>query len=218
MYRIECVTTRGPIIAVHELTRIVYPGVAPLPVERYEQWLLINPNIFVCLFGHDRRVLGYFDVFPLRGDFMNLLVEGRVGERDIRREHILRPRQASSASDLYLGGIAVAEPTAHAGKRNATMLLWALLNYMETFYTGNGSRSLYAEAATPEGEGLLQKFRFELVGSAKGRKDPHPLYRARLNSDHLDLARRVIPDFSNAVVTGWKPHRSRLRVTRGRVA
>jgi hypothetical protein len=216
---IECTTDRAPLLAVHRLTEDVYPGVEPLSSERYEQWLMVNPNIFVCLFDATRNVLGYFDVFPLRGDFLQLLVEGAVGEQDIRREHFLTPAEAGSASGLYLGGVAVSDWHCHHGKRCAAMMVWGLLKYLDHFYPEPPDRTLYAHAVTAEGERLLQRFRFQRLADPEGRRDPYPLYAAPLDDAFRDLVRANVPEFSPMVRVGWQHHeRPRMRVVRGRVA
>lgn len=215
---LECVTDRASALAVRRMAEEVYPGVEPLPSDRYEQWLMVNPSIFVCLLDRSRQVLGYFDVFPLRHDFMSLLLEGRVGEQDIRREHILVPRQAKQAEAVYLGGIAVADWRSHEGKRHAAMLVWGLCKYLEHFYSAPPSRYIYAQAATREGERLLRKFRFELVAGGSGRRDPYPLYRAPINVEVFQLVRSNVPDFAGMVDVGWQKSSRRLRVLRWRVA
>lgn len=128
---LECTTDRAAILEVHRLTEEVYPGVDPLPADRYEEWLGINPQMFVCLFDSSRRVLGYFDVFPLEANFMAELVAGRVGEHDIRKEHILAPEDGARAIGLYLAGVAVRDWHRHESKRYAGMLVWGMLKYFD---------------------------------------------------------------------------------------
>jgi hypothetical protein len=118
-----CVHDRGPALQVNELAAEVYPGVAPLPLDRYEQWMMVNPYILTCLFHPDGHVVGYFDIFPLRVDFMNMLVEGRCGEHDIRREHILSPQEAATLTHIYLAGVAVADRDTPRGRTHASMLV-----------------------------------------------------------------------------------------------
>ncbi len=128
-----CVHDRRAVQLVNDLAAAVYPGVRPLPLDRYEQWLMINPHLLTCLFDPRGRVVGYFDVFPLRQDFMQMLVEGVCGEQDIRREHIMTPQHAAAAGRIYLGGIAVAGHERPEGRRHASMLVWALARYLQYF-------------------------------------------------------------------------------------
>jgi hypothetical protein len=91
------------------------------------------------------------------------------------------------------------------------MLVWALIKHLQYFYPSPPVRELFAEAVTPEGERLLQRFRFELVSAAKGRRDPYPLYKTTLTSDALDLALSTLPDWSTRVRLGWVSRRRILR-------
>jgi hypothetical protein len=211
MLSLECVTDRTVTLAVRDMAEKVYPGVESLPSDRYEQWLMLNPTIFICLLDRSRCVRGYFDVFPLRQDFMSLFVEGRVGEQDIRREHILQPREAKKADALYVGGIAVPECRSHEGRKHAAMLVWGLCKYLEHFYPTPPVRHLYAEATTKEGERLLRKFRFELVAGPNGRRDPYALYRTSIDDDLLEFVRCNVPEFARMVDIGWDRSRRRLR-------
>lgn len=215
---IECTSERAALLQVHRLTEEVYPGVEPLPTDRYEQWLLLNPDIFVCLFDSSRSVLAYFDVFPLRPEFMRLLIDGRVGEQDIRHEDILTPSAAKWTTDLYLGGVAVSDWHRHEGRKCAAILVWGMLKYIDHFYPSAVSRTLYAHAVTKEGEGLLQKFRFQRVADPDGRKEPFPLYAGIISEELRELVKANVPDYSGVVRVGWASQPPTLRVLRGRVA
>lgn len=215
---IETSVERTAVLQVNQIAQLVYPGIRPIPVDRYEQWMMINPNILVCLFDGNGRVVGYFDVFPLRSDFMRMLIEGRCGEQDIRREHILSPKEAATAKQLYLAGIAITERATAQGRRYASMLVWGLVNYLEHFYRLPLGREIFAEAVTPEGERLLRKFHFEVASEARGRRDPFPLFRRPLTPGVLELARKSIPDWSRVVRLSWSPRRPGLKVVRQSVA
>ncbi len=216
-YCLECSTDRSALLSVHAMAEEVYPGVAPLPTDRYEQWLIRNENIFVCLFDHTREVRGYFDVFPLREDFMSLFVEGVVGEQDIRREHLLIPSEARTTQRLYLGGLAVRDWHRFEGKRCAAILLWGLIKYFDQFFPSPPNRTLYAHAVTKQGEDLLKRFRFQLVSEPANRKEPYRLYAADVDQQFRNVVRSNIPDYAGMVTLSWKTRRV-LRVAGGRVA
>lgn len=216
--RIECTDKTGSVLEVSCIAKQAYPGVPPLPQERYEQWLMINPNLLICLFDFNHRVVGYCDIFPLRHDFMDMLIAGVCSEHDIRREHILSPREARKLTRLYVGGIAVVEPLTARGRRYASMLIWGVLCYLDHFYPIPPVRELFAQAVTPEGERLLRKFRFQLISPARGRKLSSPLYSGLLTPESITVVWANVPDWSGAVRLGWTSHRRRARATRLNVA
>ncbi len=200
----SCSTTREVILQVNNLATRVYPGVRPLPPDRYEQWLMVNDNLLVVLLNTNSEVIGYFDIFPLQPEFFNFFVSGAFGEHDIRREHILGPQQARFVKRMYLGGIAVDDPFSARGKRHASILVWALLKYLQNFYCVPCDRELYAEAVTVEGERLLKRFNFRLVSGATGRKDSYPLYAAELSEELINRALSAIPDWSRVCSLAWE--------------
>jgi hypothetical protein len=196
----------------HAIALRVYPGIEPMSRDRYEQYTMINPNLLACLLDANRRVVGYFDVFPLREDFFNMLAEGVCDEQAIRHEHILPPNEAACATRIYLGGVAVSEPHTARGRRHAAVLLWGLLKYLEHFYGAPCPKKLFASAATRDGESLLLKFGFSLVSPAQKRKDAVPLYAVELTEEFLRKLLLAIPDWSAACRLAWVPPRPSLRL------
>lgn len=202
---LETVRDRGILYAVNDLARTAYPGVQPMSCDRYEQYLLVNANILCALLSSERRVLGYFDVFPLREGFGNAFLEGAVGEQDLRHEHLMASDRAHEARILYLGGIAVRDPETYAGQRAASQLVWGMLRYLEAYYPSSHiSRRLVASAATTEGENLLTRFQFQMVLPATLAKDRCALYAVSLASPALQIARSSLPDWSPLCRVTWE--------------
>lgn len=202
-YRIERCRARPHILQVNELARQVFPKVKPLPTDRYEQWLMVNPNILVCLHGPSGEIRGYFDLYPLREEFLACFLDGRLGERDIRREDVLPPEQARDAKQLYLAGLSVIEPHTYEGGKAGLILIWGLLRYLEDFYTPLVGKTIYATAVTPEGKKLLQRFQFELCRPATKKRGDFPMYRLRLTSALLEFAWNSVPDWSRQCRIEW---------------
>lgn len=201
---IETSCDRSLVAQVNKLAKEVYgPTVGPIPLERYEQWLLVNCTILACLVDQTRRVVGYFDVFPLREDFLDFFVKGEVGELDIRHEHILNRELARKCSRLYLAGFAVASPGTPTGGRHALYLLWALWRYLQFFYEPLNGRQLFAAAATPEGERILQRYNFQLVQPGHLRRDGSSVYVAVIG-DRLIKAMSALPDWSGVCRLSWE--------------
>jgi hypothetical protein len=189
------VTTEPSLVAqAHALASLSFDGAPAMPLDRYEQWLLINPTMLVCLLDQRRKVVGYFDVFPLREDFLNMLVAGVCSELEIRREFILPPQVASPCPErLYLGGVCVVDPDTHEGKLRARLLLWGLVSYLQHFYAAPCRTELIATAATPDGLRLLERLEFQLATPAGQRKDGVPLYKGCLTEERIERLLRWLP-------------------------
>lgn len=200
---LEVTTERALQLQANRLAASSYTRVAPLSSDRYEQWLMINPNVLACLLNNNRQVVGYFDVFPLESSFFKLFIDGLCVEHDIRREHILGPSLARNAKQLYLGGIAVAGPNTMKGKRYASVIIWGLFKYLQHYYCVPCDLELYAEAASKEGEELLKRFGFQLTSTAKQRKSSCALYSVLCTDEVVNKALSSIPDWSGACRLIW---------------
>ena len=179
-------------------------GSEAIPFELYEQWWNKNPQILTCLTSADGEVLGYFDVFPLKNNFLEDFIEGRVGEDKLNADSILSPSESIFCCQLYLGGIAVKSPNTFIGSRNATILLWGLLHYLKRFYPGNRARMLYAIGSTIEGDTLLRKFNFSIMSPANTRVDNHNFYTLPFTPSLLDNYQSLLQDWSGSCDISWK--------------
>ncbi|MFZ2491417.1 MAG: hypothetical protein WA208_08020 [Thermoanaerobaculia bacterium] len=211
---LETVTDHAHVKAVNQAAARLYPT-EPLNVDKYEQWLMVNPNILVCLFDQSRRIVGYFDVFPLRADFMSCFVEGVCGESDIRHDHVLAPAEAARVQTVYLAGVAVFDPEASSAPKYAAVLVWGVLRYLQCFYGAPPGRDVVAAAATRNGEALLRKLGFVVVTPAGTRRDNVPLYRLRLSDESMGRVMRSIPDWSHVCRLSWTAGHPQLALVRG---
>ena len=202
---LECSTKRNVLSQVLDLAKRMYPRVDPPPLDRYQRLVAVNPALLAVLFDSSREVVGYFDVYPLRPDFCDLLFKGLRGELDARPEHILPPEEAWQARRLYLAGLAVEKPKSIPGARRASILCWGLLEYLQHFYGGASDREIFAEAVTEEGRVILREFGFTLESPAAERKDPYPMYRASLTGEFFSRVRSNLPDWSNVCRVEWLP-------------
>jgi hypothetical protein len=183
-----------------------------IPFDRYEQWRLKNPRILVCLTDVNNQVAGYFDLLPIRPATMDLFVRGQVTEGSFTHDDLCTTSAGTRCDRLYLGGIAVREPETYAGRRNASILVWALLKFIECFHAVGKERTLYALASTPEGEELLHRFGFTLAATARDRNDHHNLYSLNFSRESLRQTLATLPDWSAMVPLPWvKPSRSASR-------
>jgi hypothetical protein len=191
------------VSAVNHLAARVYRDVEPLPIERYEQWLLVNPSILVCLKDSWGYFQGYFDVYPLTDSFFDLFEEGLVGEQEIRHVHILPPEKMRLCRRIYLAGLAVENSETMAGKWHASCLIWGLLRYLEFFYGLSEDRLLFASGVTLEGTKLLERFHFRQVLAPEVRCDPYPLFVSSLTGTSIQLAIHSFPDWTPICQLGW---------------
>jgi hypothetical protein len=183
--------------------------------ERYEQFRAKNPHILACLTDVRGKMLGYFDVIPLKDDFARLFVQGRVTEMDITHDDIFAKPEMSACSFVFISGLAVWKPDSAAGCRHASMLVWGLLKYLDHFY-GSRSRHVLALAGTPAGGQLLDRFKLTIECDAARRKEGYSLYGSALSRHEINLRLACVPNWTQLcqpswVDTGAPPDRPRRR-------
>ena len=179
-----------------------YYGSASISPISYEPLRVKNPYILACLLGPQGDFLGYFDVIPLKESFATLFLKGRVAEKDMTHEDIFAPQEMHLCKHVYISGVAVSDPDTHAGRRNAYILVWALLKYLDHFY-GATKPYAFASAVTEDGEKLLRCFKLQVVSEADKRTDRHTMYALPLSHDEIAKRLARLVDWSLLCSLGW---------------
>lgn len=195
-----------------QLAKYWYPTDTITP-ERFEQLRIKNPNVLACLVGEKGNLLGYFDVIPVKQSFAEQFLKGRVTESQITHEDIFAPDELAQCKHVFLSGLAVWDPESYADRRNANILVWGLLKYLDHFY-GGSERLAFASAATDEGEELLQRFDFQIGSEADVRIDKRRMYEAKLSRDEVTKRLGWLPDFGLLCLLDWAPTRIPIQAPR----
>lgn len=196
------------------LAQYWYPTDTIAP-ERFEQLRVKNPNVLVCLVGERGELLGYFDVIPLKPSFAEQFLRGTITESQVTHEDIFAPHELAQCRHVFLSGLAVWDPESYVDRRNANILVWGLLKYLDYFY-GTTERLAFASAATEEGEELLQKFEFHIGSEADVRVDKRRMYETVLSREEISKRLAWLPDFSLLCSLDWAP--VRIPIPRAQVA
>lgn len=203
--RLNCPVDLRMASKAFDLARDCFSGSVSIAPSTYEQLRVKNPYILGCLTDHDGNFLGYFDVIPLREEFARAFLQGFVTETQITHEDVLAPNEVASCRYLFIAGLAVCYPETHAGRRNAGILVWALLKYLDRFYRSAKPLS-FAVAATKTGDDLLKKFKLPLQCEAESRADRYKLYSIQLTPGEIAKRLACLPDWSNLCVLDWQPN------------
>jgi hypothetical protein len=187
---------------VGQLAEECYRGENISPIK-YEALRVKNPYILACLTGAKGHFLGYFDVIPLQDHFGALFLQGKVTEKGITHEDILAPSEMGRCKYLYISGLAVRNWETYAGHRNAFMLIWGVLKYLEHFYK-KADPLAFAVAFTKEGENLLETFKLKVGADASTRLDKHTVYSIALSHSELMQRLACVPDYSPVCSLDWE--------------
>jgi hypothetical protein len=218
--RIHCPVDLKLASKAISLARDCFAASVSIEPSAYEQLRVKNPYILGCLTDHDGEFLGYFDAIPIREEFARPFLQGFVTEAQITHEDVLAPKELASCRYLFIAGIAVCDPETHAGRRNASILVWALLKYLERFYR-SAKPLAFAVAATKSGDDLLRRFKLPLQGDAASRADKYKLYSIQITSEEIARRLACLPDWSKLCVLDWQPesraHKSGKKTRRPRL-
>lgn len=177
-----------------------------ISVSNYEPLRARNPFVLSCLVGPTGDFLGYFDVFPLKKSFADLFIQGTINERDLKPEHIFTNREMRRAKYIYIAGIAAYGSENVSGHFAGSILIWALLKYLDHFY-GNSNAFIFASAASKDGEHLLQSLKIPLISNASNRNDKQDLYGVRLSRELVVDSLAAVPDYTLLCSVDWAPRR-----------
>jgi len=159
-----------------ELTRPYY-GHEFVEHELAEQWRLANPRIFECIYNVNGDLCASFGILALRGSFMDLFIEGRIEDRQLRGQDFLTGKSARECKRLYISGVVVRDPGKMVGYKRTMVMSWAMLQHLKREYGLRRHHELYAIAVTKEAARLMRNLKFELVADGKNRIDKRDLYR-----------------------------------------
>jgi hypothetical protein len=179
-----------------------YSASVTIEPNLYEQLRVKNPYILGCLTDRRGKFLGYFDAIPMRESFAEAFLRGAVTEAQITHEDVLPSEKMHQCKYLFIAGLAVHNPNSHVGRRNANILVWALLKYLAHFY-GSAKPLSFAVAATKEGDHLLHRFKINLQAEATSRADGYRLYSLVLTHEEIDKRLAYLPDWQLLCALDW---------------
>jgi hypothetical protein len=140
-----------------------------------EDWRTRNEFILTCL-SDNNRMVGYFDILPLRTEFALDLINGKAGEKDITGDQILGFHEIKHAEYIYFAGIAVQNTESGQGCIHATYLLASAVRYVDLFYKNTSVKKILTIPTSQCGLKLTQKLNFSLERGGELRKDGYDLY------------------------------------------
>ena len=157
----------------------------------YRSWIKRNPHIAVCAFNRDNRrdIWAYIALKPLPEPIIWEIVTGKRHENEIRPEEIRLYSEGGAYSLLAVSAVALP---------GRGVLLKYILDFFMSYFAelspACSVERIYAEAVTPSGDVLMQKFHFSTVVTLQdGHITPLP------GVGMLDLTRpgatRVIQEF-----------------------
>jgi hypothetical protein len=171
----------------------IYSAGDAIPAEIMQEWFAANPYAFIVICDCHSACVGHLNILPIKPNTLNMLIEGKIRERDIRGDSIYSAAERELVSCLWVESIAL-------NINNRYLRARALLNVFERSREviqrlADPARlsNFYALSATRAGDCLIKRFGFQVVSPRDKRTDSHDLYYAAYNvinqkSDQLAAA------------------------------
>lgn len=213
--RLRCPADIRLVKMANDLADHCFSSTITIEANTFEQFRVKNPNIMACLTDLNGRLLGYFDAIPLRDGFAQEFIRGSVTEAQITHEDVLPPGEIAACRYLFISGIAAWDPDTFVGRMSASILVWALLQYLRKFYSKT-QPIVFAVASTAAGDNLLRRFSLQLESDSTSRVDRYNLYSARLTQDEVAQRLDYLPDWSKLCRLDWEHSNVIERATKKR--
>ena len=210
---VECPCSSSVVQQASRLAQECYGTHFTISATTYDAIWLKNPEVLAALVNEEGSLLGYFDVIPLKDAFAQMFIDGRVTEDQLRHDDVYAVSERAHCKYLFIAGLAVQSPESFSGRRNASMLVWSLLRYLEHDY-GSTQPLVFAVAATKEGGDILRRFKLKLTTDAANRPDNFRLYSVRLSVYEITRRLACLPDWRGLCMLPWDDNFIPIRPTR----
>jgi hypothetical protein len=162
---------------IAQLESELFTGADVIPVELLKEWYNTNPTGFFVFKTSDGVRVGHINILPLRPQILELFLEGKIIERQIRGESLFTPVEKKSIKNLYIECLAV-KPVG----RIRAAVLYALMSEFVSMICNicpvDNMEKIYAVAATVQGEQIMRNFGFKVIREDAARQDGHKLFEA----------------------------------------
>jgi hypothetical protein len=147
--------------------------------SEYRKWRGRNPSIFTTVMDGETLV-GFFDLFPLKKEVGEALIDGTLDEHSITVDHIIPSGEMKRVSHLHIATIMSNDKQRTMTKivANETLMI-KFREFVETRYQNHRNITITAYAQSREGETLLRRNGFALCGFPGRNSLGCPLYVMR---------------------------------------
>lgn len=183
-----------------DLERTVYGKSDAVPREILLEWFDVNPTGFNVLRRDDGERIGHLDLLPVRPSTFEMFKSGQIIEREIRGTSLFAPEERGEIRSIYVESVIVLPRDEHSDTSAVMCLLANMVSTVDRVCDCARLDTIYAIAATKAGAQFLRHLGFEIVTSARDRKDRHDLYR----SGFKELARRIHLSFGRRMEDGGR--------------
>jgi hypothetical protein len=184
--------------AINRIANSYYKDFNP-NIKILKSWYEKNPFTLITLADRNSKIIGYYDILPLKDEFAKKFIKGDVTESNIISEVILTKDKMKDANYIYFAGVAIKDYTQNKNRIYSGQLLYTAFIYLKKFYNLDNDKVIFATATTKCGEVLLKRLGFTLESNKNDRLDKTDLYTLKINSNTIESARDEIAVISSKI-------------------
>jgi hypothetical protein len=162
-------------------------GEDAVPLHILQKWHKQNPTGFFIVKTSEGEKVGHLDILPLRPDALQSLLKGKIVECDVSDDSLYASAERDMIRNLYVESIIITL----SDQESRTSAIHAVLSDFQSFVSRMCDpaklESIYAIAATPEGEKFMRQLGFEQVVASSKRLDQHPFFAARYDDVAVNI-------------------------------
>lgn len=148
-----------------------YPNDA-VPFNKYKEWYEANPSGFFVMEDEEKGIVGHITMLAVREPILRKYKMGVIKETDIEGSDLFGIKERDQIDHIYVESVICAAEFKMAFSEAVARSFDSM---MAIFADYKNLKTVYAMAATDRGEGLLNRFAFEEIGTADERKDKHKM-------------------------------------------
>jgi hypothetical protein len=156
----------------------VYSDDDAIPADILREWFAANPYAFNIICDLQASRVGHFNIIPIKPNTLQLLLDGKIRERDVRGDSIYSAAERDAVSCLWVESIAIDVSNPYLRARALLNVFERAHDTIERLANPVNLTHFYALSATSAGDNLIKRFGFQVASAQSKRTDGHDLYCA----------------------------------------
>jgi hypothetical protein len=156
----------------------VYSEDDAIPSEILQEWFAANPYAFNIICDLHAARVGHLNLIPIKPNTLQMLLDGKIRERDVRADSIYSAAERDAVSCLWVESITIDVPNPYLRARALLNVFERAHDTIERLAHPASLTHFYALSATRAGDNLIKRFGFKVASARNKRTDGHDLYCA----------------------------------------
>ena len=186
------------LLCIYDHQKRAYSSADAVPHEVLLDWYQANPNGFNIIENGEGKVIGHFDVLPIRKSTLLRYKKGEIKETEILGDCLYPPDEKSGVTDLYIESFVVLDTNKHSRPIAVREVLRSFREIVCRVADPMNVDSIFGMAATSDGNDIMEHLGFQVVSGSDSRKDGHVMFQV----DFMTILDKV------QVLSRWRRLRS----------